>query len=146
MPYEIFTRKVTRAGSPTIAFSKSGRLMLNKSATLALEKDHVEHVLALWDKENRKVAIRPITKKDVRAYTLKYANRNAGSYFSAKTFFDYIGVKYDATIAFPAKWVDDGALLEAEIPIGYLKSDTQQKSVEPEVSDNPRRFPRKRLV
>jgi hypothetical protein len=130
MGYEIFTRKVIRAGSPTVAISKSGKIALNKSSTVTLERNAVEFVLLLWDKDRRKIGIRPITKKDARAYRLKYGPKNNGAYFSAKTFFDYIGVDYSETRSFPAVWAEDESLLEAEVPTEFMKDEKQQRLIE----------------
>src|SRR5690348_15937302 len=94
MAYEIFTRKVIRAGLPTLTITKLGRLSLNKTATVMLEKNAVEYVLVLWDKDDRKIAIRPITKKDPRAYSVTYGVKGNGAGFSAKTFCDYINLDY----------------------------------------------------
>ena len=130
MAYEIFTRKARRTGSPTLAISKSGRIALNKAATATLEKNAVEFVLLLWDKENHKIGVRPITKKDPRAYNLKYGPKNNGAYFSSKTFFDYVGIDYSQTRAFPATWLEDESILEAVVPFEYLKDDKQQRLIE----------------
>ena len=70
MAWEIFSRKVRRSGTPAVTFNKLGRISLNKTATAILERDAVEFVLLLWDPIKRQVGIRPITKKDQRAYRL----------------------------------------------------------------------------
>ena len=103
MAYEIFTRKVTRAGTPTVAVSKSGRIALNKSAFAVLDKNAIEFVLLLWDKDRHRIGIRPITKKDSRAYSLKFGPKKNGAYFSAKTFLDYIKIDYAETKSFPRR-------------------------------------------
>lgn len=137
MPYEIFTRKVVRAKNPTLAISKSGRIAINKAAALIFEKNAVEFVLLLWDKENRKIGIRPITKKDSRAYPVKYGPKNNGAYFAAKTFFDYVNLDYAETRAFPAVWNEEESILEAQIPAEHLRDERQQRLIE--IENNPKR-------
>jgi len=107
MAWEIFTRKVRRRGSPAITFNKLGRISLNKTATETLEKDAVEFILLLWDGGKRQVAIRPITKKDPRAYRLAYGKKGNGAGFSAKTFMDYIDYDYSESRSTPVRW-DEG--------------------------------------
>jgi hypothetical protein len=125
MGYEIFTEKNTRTTKPFVSFSPRGRVGLNQAATAIMEKNAVEFVLVLWDTKLHRVAIRPITKKDNRAYRL--ARAKSSSMFSAKAFLEFI--KYDLieTRSFPAEWNEDEGLLEVEIPVEYLK-DSQPKA------------------
>lgn len=125
MAFEIFTRKVTRSITPSITLSKLGRIALNKSATTVLEKNAVEFVLLLWDGESRVIGIRPITKKDSRAYPVKYGSKGNGAGFSAKTFLDFINVDYSESRVLPASWEADGSMLTAEVPVGIMKNDKQ---------------------
>ncbi len=127
MAYEIFTRKVTRTGNPALAFNTFGRIGLNQAATRLFQKDAIEFVLLLWDTEERKLAIRPITKKDTRAYRIAYSKKGNGSGFSAKTFFDYIGLDYSSTFSVLAQWNEEEGLLEADVPQERLKDLRQQK-------------------
>ncbi len=126
MGWEIFTRKVRRSGSPSITFNKLGRIALNKTATATLEKDAVEFVLLLWDPVKRQVAIRPITKKDQRAYKLAYGKNGNGAGFSAKTFMDYIGYDFLESRSIPVRWDEGEAMFIAEIPPEYLLRNSQQ--------------------
>jgi|ERR1051325_880560 hypothetical protein len=127
MAYEIFTRKVTRSGAPTIAFNTLGRISLNQSATRQFLKEAVEWVLLLWDRQARKVALRPITKKDARAYRVSYYKKSNGCGFSAKTFFDHIGIDYSASFTVAAEWNEEEGILEATLPEEKLKDERQQK-------------------
>src|SRR4051812_28365656 len=84
IPYEVFSRKISRVGTPMLTITKLGRIALNKTATARFERDAVEFVILLWDKESRRIAIRPITKKDARAYRVSYGQKGNGAGFSAK--------------------------------------------------------------
>ena len=79
MGFEIFNRKVQWSGSPAITFNKLGRVSFNKAATALFEKNAVENVLLLWDEQNRLVGVRPITKKDNRAYKLHFGKKGNGA-------------------------------------------------------------------
>jgi hypothetical protein len=119
MGYEIFTRKRTRTTTPTVSISPLGRIGLNQSITKTLAESAVEYVLLLWDKEKHRMAIRPITKKDSRAYGLSHAKSSTA--FSGKTFLDYIGYDYSETRSFPAEWNEKENILEVELPSELLK-------------------------
>lgn len=116
MGYEVFTRQARRTGTPAVAFTQHGRMALNSAATKALNDLAVEFVVLLWDADARKVAIRPVTKKDPRSYKLNRSGKGEGSGFSAVTFFDHIGFDYkNGTKSFPAEWNADQGILEVSI-------------------------------
>jgi hypothetical protein len=108
MAFEVFSRKVRRLASPQITLTTLGRIALNKAATAVLEKQVVENVVLLWDAETKRFAIRPISKKDPRAYRVHYGKKGNGAGFSAVTFLDHIGYNYkDVSTSFPADWNEE---------------------------------------
>ena len=121
MAFEIFSRKVQWKGSPSVTFSTLGRFAFNKAATTQFEKNAVENVLLLWDAEKRLVGVRPITKKDPRAYKVHMHKRGNGCGFSATTFMKYIGVDVTESRSMPAKWEEGEGMFIIEIPQEYLK-------------------------
>src|ERR1700692_3818143 len=127
MPFEVFSRKTSRVGTPMMTFNSLGRIALNKSSTRRLEKDAVEFVVLLWDRDSRRVAIRPLTKKDPRAYRVAYGKKGNGAGFSAKTFLDYIEYDYSISRSFPVEWNDKEGQFEAQIPAEHFKDTKQQK-------------------
>ena len=94
MAYEIFEKKARVLGPLPITISKD-RISANSPAARVFHQRAVEFVLLLWDKDNRKLALRPLTKKDARAYKLSYGqvknNQPNGATFSARTFLSHIG-------------------------------------------------------
>jgi hypothetical protein len=129
MAFEIFTRKVIRTGNPVVGFNALGRISLNQAATAQFRKDAVEFVLLLWDKEAHMVALRPITKRDARAYRVAYNKKANGCGFSAKTFFDYIGLDYKTSFSVPAEWDDEEGCFKVVIPTERLKDERQQRLI-----------------
>lgn len=129
MPYEIFTRKIRRMGTPSVTFNKMGRLQFNKAATAKFEKEAVEYVLLLWDAELNKVGVRLITKKDPRAYKVAYGDKGNGAGFSTKTFFDHIGLDYTETRTVPVELCEGDLLLEFQIPEDYFSKNLQRHLV-----------------
>ena len=123
MGYEIFTRKVQYRGSPGISITKMGVLSFNKGASIILQKEAVESVLLLWDKEKRMMGIRSITKKDQRSYKVRMNKRGDGAGFSAATFLKYIEYDTSETRSFLANWNEQQQMFEIEVPEEYLKKD-----------------------
>jgi len=126
MAWEIFSRKVRRIGSPSVTFNKLGRISLNKAATAVLERDAVEFVLVLWDPAKLQVGIRPITKKDQRAYRLAYGKKGNGAGFSAKTFLDHIGYDNSESRSTPLRWDEGESMFIADVPADYFRANPQQ--------------------
>jgi len=107
MAFEVFSRKVRRLASPQVTFTTLGRIALNKAATAVLDKLVVENVVLLWDADTKRIGIRPISKKDSRAYRVHYGKNGNGAGFSAVTFLDHIGYNYkEGSNSFPAEWND----------------------------------------
>ena len=127
MAFEIFTRKHIRLRDPSISFNRLGRIGLNQAATLTLQKDAVEFVLLLWNETTGVIAIRPITKKDSRAYRISYAKRGNSAGFSAKTFLDWIEYDYSSTRSFPADWNEGEGRFEIKLLPETLKDERQRE-------------------
>jgi hypothetical protein len=129
MGYSVFERKIVRTGNPAISISKIGRLGINQHAAKYLRQNAVEYVLLLWDADKRQMAIRPITKKDTRAYTLTYdkKGKGGGAGFFGKSFFDFINYNYGETRSFPASWNENEEILEVPLPADVFKEEGQPK-------------------
>ena len=123
MPYEVFTRKTPRMGTPTVSFSKIGQIAFNQSATRILQKAAIESILLLWDPAEGKLALKSTTnKKDVRAYRLRFNDKGNGASFSAKTFLDYAGIDYSERKAVTIEINPDLEMfLEVKIPETLMK-------------------------
>jgi hypothetical protein len=134
MAFEIFSRKFQYRGTPSATFTTNGRISFNKAATAQFEKNAVENVLLLWDKERRIVGVRPITKKDNRAYKVHSGKKGNGCGFSASTFLRYIGFDISATVSMPALWDEQEEMFMLEVPEQYLNKNgkpTEVKKIQP---------------
>lgn len=120
MALEIFNRKIRLTGEPAVTFTNTGRFAFNKSATAYFEERAVEFVLLLWDPDNNQVGVRPITKKDNRAYKIHFGIKGNGAGFSATTFLKYIGYDITKTNSMPAKWNEKEEMFLIEVPKEYL--------------------------
>ncbi len=124
MGYEVFERKVQRVYGPAVSLQRLGRIVLNKPAASYLTEQGATSALILFDQENHRFAIRPIFRKDPRAYPVRFGNKRAtlGATINAKSFFDTIGLDYEQTRQYEAKWNEEEGLLEIEIPAERFKA------------------------
>jgi hypothetical protein len=121
MSYEIFNRKVQYRGTMAIALTKMGQLSFNKGASNFLQERSVGNVILLWDKEKRKIGIRPITEKDPRSYNIHWNKRGDGAGFSVATFLKYIEYDASETRTFPARWDEQQLMFEIEVQKEHFK-------------------------
>jgi len=129
MGWEIFEKVTRRSTTPMMTISKLGRFAFNGAAAKILSDNAVDSVLAMWDKDTRKIGVRSIAKKDARAYTVRYARKNASAGFAVKTFLAHIGYDFSETRSFPCEWNEDDQTCVISIPADIL-------------SKQPQRFPR----
>jgi len=123
MAYTIFEKQYpSKSLSPTITISPLGRCTLNRAAAELLSKDAVDLVLLLWDKDVKKFALRPISKKDHRAFQIKYFKKKTdpniivGAAFSGVMFLKSIGYAMQPTGTYPFARSEDGSLFEVQLP------------------------------
>ena len=131
MAYEIFEKKKSRLSAPAVTVNpRSGRISLNAATSALFHKEAVELVLLMWDSDNHKIAIRPITKVDKRAYKVSYGrNRNSGS-FAARSFLEHIKWRRDApNYTTRAAWNEDLRMLEFVVGVECLKDSAQMELV-----------------
>src|SRR5260370_79677 len=76
MPYEIFAKEYpAKSTSPTLTISPLGRCTLNRASAELMNKEAVETILLLWDKDSYRFAMRPIAKKDSRSFNIRYSKK-----------------------------------------------------------------------
>ncbi|MGA8764831.1 MAG: hypothetical protein WB562_18325 [Candidatus Sulfotelmatobacter sp.] len=110
-----------------VTLMATGRMSLNKIAGKRLEENAIEHVLLLWDKDVRRVGIKPITKKDTRAYKLSYSSTHNAAGFSAVTFFRFINYDWDKTRSYQIEWNEDENMYVFSIPAEHLSGSARMK-------------------
>jgi uncharacterized protein YkuJ len=123
--WEIYTKQSrTKTTSPMLTIGqKLGRCTLNRAAALQFERDGVEFVLLMFDKDARKWGIRPVTKKDPRSFAVRYSYSKdkgdksvIGAAFSGVTFLRHIGYDFSVTQAYSVKWDADESIFEVQLP------------------------------
>jgi|SRR5579862_3538081 len=127
MAWQVFEKVVHRSTSPTITISKLGRIGFNGAASKTLHENGVEYVLLMWDKENRRIGIRRVGKKDSRSYTVHYAKKYAWSGFAAKGFLEHIGLDYSETKTFPGEWDETDSMFVLSLPDASTSEESATK-------------------
>lgn len=127
MPYTVYERKRQRLKSAGVSLQRLGRIVLNKLAAQPFTEQAAENALLLWDADNRRFAIRPIFKRDPRAYPIRFGkigsqgNQEVAT-INAKSFLDDIGVDYSETRQYPAQWNEQEGILEVPLPEERFKA------------------------
>lgn len=128
MAYEIFANKgARRLTAPAIGITKTGRVNMNKAITKVWRSKNAEFVLLLWDRERRKIAIKP-SKKDSRAYQIGYNTKDNASGFHGLSFIKYIGYDNRDNRMLFAEWNEKEGMFEVDVPVEFLKDTGDDKS------------------
>ncbi len=115
MAYTVYDRKAKRTVLPAVTISSAGRIILNVAAAQLLHKKKAKAVLLLSDSTRRKLAVRPVSDRDKRAYIIAYGRNFTQAALVVRAFLvalGWDGRKY----SLDANWDDDSSLLEFEMP------------------------------
>ena len=128
--YEIYERKAIRVTFPAISLTPAGKLDFNAAAARKFRENAIEHVLLLWDKDKRKIAIRSIAKRDARSFKVTYS-KNHGASISAASFFKFIEWSQTKRITLPATWNADKCMFELSLSAGNKEKTSKARFVPP---------------
>ena len=78
MAYEVYQRTSFRVEDPALSLTPDGKIALNAPAVRLLREANVKFVLLLWDKNNRKVALKAAVKGDTNAYAVFRRGKRLG--------------------------------------------------------------------
>ncbi len=119
MAYELFHRTKTRVDTPTLAITPGGKIALNAAAVRILVAAGAKSVLLLWDKENRKLAMKTVHKGDKNSFIVSLV-RNTSGKISAKSFLDHIGWSALRRETMIAAWDAQEKMFEVTLPKEHL--------------------------
>ena len=134
MGYEIYTRQIIRASSPMITLNRRGRMVFNVAATKILHDLGVETAFLLWDSESKKFAVKPTSKRDERAVSVRYSEGHKWAALSAIGFIAHIGHDMETTKAYPATWNASESMFEVS-----MEAEKEGSAHLKEASEMPRR-------
>jgi hypothetical protein len=126
--FEIFSRKIERGRGPSVTLTRTARFNFNKSAFALFEEKAVDYLLLLWSARRRVIGFKPILKKDLRAYRMRYAKRGDWCGFSSATFFKHIAYKEQESHTLPVKWDKQKEIFVVEVPQEFLRKEGKQPS------------------
>jgi hypothetical protein len=115
MAYELFDSKATRIGPLALTIQGDVRIALNADVGDLLTSRGAKYAQILWDRDSLKIGIRPLQKRDGRAFKLTFYKSKRGASLSAQSFLHYIQWK-PGSFATPVHWNEKEALLEAVLP------------------------------
>jgi hypothetical protein len=116
MAYELFDSKALRIGSPALAIHADGRISLNADVGDILASLGAKYAQILWDRENLKLGIRPLPKREARSFKLSFVRGKRGAALSARSFLNYIQWQQSKAFTAAVHWNQKDALLEAVLP------------------------------
>jgi hypothetical protein len=116
MGYELFDSKAVRIGSPALTIQADGKIALNADLGDELASLGAKYAQILWDGERFRMALRPLTKRDQRAFKLSFYRGKRGASLSARSFLNYIRWHPSDPFTTPVQWNEKERLLEADLP------------------------------
>lgn len=122
MAYEVFQRTSFRVEDPALSLTPDGRIGLNAPAVRLLREANVKFVLLLWDKSNRKIALKAAVKSDTNAYAVSGMGSHSAT-IRARPFLRHVGWNGLKRITLPAMWREKDNMLEIIVPKGSVRAD-----------------------
>lgn len=113
MAYELFSRKRTHGGPPAVSITKYGNFVINSTALNNFQKR--PYVQVYWNKEDGKVALKPLKVNEEHCYHINYSPKGGVGSISAVAFVKSVGYSYKETKSFPAAWNEREGLLEFQL-------------------------------
>lgn len=124
MAYELFHRTSVRVDTPLLSIVPDGRIVFNAAATRTLAHAGVKHVVILWDKSNRRMAIKATNKADKNGFAVSLVSLGHSGSLRAKSFLSHVRWTATERETLPAVWNESQKIFEVELPAKYLQSET----------------------
>jgi hypothetical protein len=122
MAYEVFTRTAVRVDEPSISLVPGGRVAFNAAACRILLEAGVRSALLMWDKRNKRLAIKAAAKGDKNSYAVSMVKGSYSGSIRAASFFGYIGWNAPKRTMLPATWNAREKMFEVALPREYVNS------------------------
>ena len=113
MAYELYRHEGRwRDQTPRISITRFGHFYFNAAAKRKLQAAKVHKVQLLWDKDEKRIAMRPMKNGAEHCREIHFKKKGSG--FAAKAFLAHIGFKNGQTaIGLPFTW--NGKLIEFSV-------------------------------
>lgn len=126
MAYELFHRTGVRVDSPLLSIVPDGRIVFNAAATRTLVHAGVKHVVILWDKSNRRMAIKATNKADKNGFAVSLVSSGHSGSLRAKSFLLHVGWTATQRETLPAVWNESRKIFEVELPAEHFRPNGNQ--------------------
>jgi hypothetical protein len=115
MAFEEFTGK-TRSNTaiPMVSILKHGRIGLNQECYTNYLKDY-KFVVFLYDKQNKKIGIRPTNQPISHAYNIKVNRNGKLASISAISFLHHYNIPFDKSQSYSCHWNATEKILEVQL-------------------------------
>jgi hypothetical protein len=113
--YIMIERKVWKTSSPAVSICRDGEISFNKALTQMFLRKGYEWALLLFDPEDKKIAVRPLTQPDRRAYRITYHKNGVQAWVCSKSFLKSLGWE-GRRYQINAYWSWRRLLVEFDIP------------------------------
>ena len=127
MAYEVFEKTAVRVDQPALSLVPDGRIALNTAAIRTLRAAGIKSVLLLWDKTERKIALKAASARDRNAYAVSGLRDGHSASMRCKPFLTYIGWNSPKRILLEAVWNDEEKMLETTLPKEHLGTEASEK-------------------
>lgn len=117
-----------------ITLNRRGRMVFNVAATKILHDLGVETAFLLWDSDSKKFAVKPTSKRDERAVSVRYSEGHKWAALSAIGFIAHIGHNMETTKAYPATWNANEGMFEVS-----MEAENEGSTHAKETPETPRR-------
>jgi len=115
MAFEEFTAKTrSNVAIPMVSILKHGRIGLNHECFTKYFKEY-KFVVFLYDKQNKKVGMRPTNAHLSNAFNIKETRNGKLATISATTFLNYYNIPFDKSQSFPCHWNETEKVLELQL-------------------------------
>ena len=115
MTFEEFVpKKAPPAREPMISILKQGSFGINGSAVERYFKD-AEYVVLLYDKEAKRIGIRPIKDATSNSYPLRRAKKGNTVQITGQKFLRHYGIEHPETKRYPCEWLEKEKLVVVQL-------------------------------
>lgn len=115
MAFEEFTAKTrSNVAIPMVSILKHGRIGLNQACFTKYFKDF-KFVVFLYDKQNKKVGIRPTNEHLSNAFNIKVTRNGKLASVNATIFLKYYKIPFDKSQSFPCHWNETKKIVEIKL-------------------------------
>jgi len=112
MAFEKFTEKA-RSFRPKLSLRSNSTIGLNEPAVSRFKLKDVKCVTLFYDRDGRKIGLKPATQDDEGAHPLNMSK--TGAWVSARRFLDYFGLSTAETKRYDAWWDEDTKMIVAQL-------------------------------